>query len=180
MLNITIKGEEYFDDATQRFVTTPAVDLELEHSLAALSKWESIWEKPFLGPNDKSNAEATSYIICMTITPHVPREVYDRLTDDHITAVNNYIGAKMSATWFADEVKKGGPAEIITAEIIYYWMISLDIPLEWETRHLNRLFTLIKVCNEKNSPKKKLSQRELAERNRSLNAQRRAKLGTTG
>lgn len=180
MLTITIKGEEFFDDATQKFITTPDIVLELEHSLASVSKWESYWEKPFLGPGEKTTPETIGYVIAMTNTPDISRDVYDRLTNEQLTQINDYINAKMTATWFAETPDKSGGREVITAEIIYYWMVSLSIPLEWEHRHLNQLFTLIKVCNEKNSPKKKLSKRELAERNRQLNAQRKAQLKTSG
>lgn len=179
MLTITIPSEEYFDEATNQFVTEPEVVLELEHSLASLSKWEAMFEKPFLGPGEKTNEETIGYVIAMTLTPNVPRRVYDRLTNENLNLINDYIGAKMSATWFSDTPKKGGSTEIITAEIIYYWMIAHGIPLEWENRHLNQLFTLIRVCNSKNSSKK-MSRRELVEQRRALNARRKARLGTKG
>lgn len=179
MLTITIPSEESFDDVAQEFVTTPEVVLELEHSLFSLSKWESFWEKPFLGKGDKTTEETIGYIIAMTLTPNVPREVYDRLTNENLLQVNDYINAKMTATWFADRPSKN-TGEVITAEIVYYWMISMNIPFECEKWHFTRLLTLIQVCNEKNKPAKKESKASIAQRNRMLNAQRRAQLKTSG
>ncbi len=180
MLTLTVPGNESFDHEKNEFVTYEAVTIELEHSLAALSKWESKWEKPFLGTSDKTNEETYSYIECMSRTPGVDPEVYSRLSNENLNTLNEYLDARMTATWFA-ETKSSPPAkEIITAEIIYYWMISLTIPLECEHWNLSRLFTLIRVCNEKNNPPKKMSRSELSARNRSINEQRRANLKTTG
>lgn len=177
MLTITIPHLELFDDETSTFVNSPEVILELEHSLVSLSKWESEFEKPFLGPEEKTTEETVGYIRAMTLTPNVPPEIYKRLSNENMEQINKYIDKKMSATWFNDKAVGNAKRsrEIITAEIIYYWMIQFQIPLEWENRHLNRLFTLIKVCNNKNAPEKKMKTRDMvAERNR-LNAERNAK-----
>lgn len=183
MLTIKVPHLELFDDETETFVSTPAVELTLEHSLASLSKWESKFEKPFLGPDEKSNDEIIGYIEAMTLTPNIPPEVYRRLSNDNIEQVYKYIDAKMSATWFNEhKTTKPTRREIITAEIIYYWMIQFNIPFECEHWHLSRLFTLIKVCNQKAAPDKqpKMSQQELAAENRRLNAERKRKYNTSG
>jgi len=180
MLRITVVLDEDFDEATNEFLTSGSFDLDLEHSLVSLSKWESEFEKPFLNEKDKSPEELISYIKAMTLTKKTPEEIFQKLSKTNIDEINRYIGAKMTATWFSDKQTARPSREIITAEIIYYWMISLNIPLECENWHLNRLFTLIKVCSEKNKPTKKMGRRELASRNRELNAMRRQQLGTTG
>lgn len=179
MLKLTIKGNESFDESTNRFVKTEDVTIVLEHSLVSLSKWESIWEKPFLGPQEKSTEETLSYIQAMTITPNVPPEVYSRITQEDLELVNKLITAKMTATVIREE-SGSGRKEIITAEVIYHWMIAMQIPMECQYWHLNRLLTLIRVCNAKNAPKKKMSKSEIAAQNRALNAQRRAQIGSNG
>lgn len=182
MLTIVIPEGEFFDEATKQFVYPEETRLDLEHSLFSLSKWESIWEKPFLGPEEKSPGELLGYIKAMTLTPDIAPEVYQRLSDEHITTINDYINAKMSATWFRETKQKPGRKEVITAEIIYYWMISLNIPLEFEHRHLNQLFTLIKVCNEKNAPedKPKRSQAEMMAERKAINEARMKQYNTKG
>lgn len=179
MLRIVVLGEEMFDDQLQEFITVGDVTLELEHSLVSLSKWESKHEKPFLS-KDKTTEEIFDYIKIMTLTPDVPEEVYTKLSDKNINAINEYIDAKMTATWFNEPPGAPKARDIITAELIYYWMITFQIPFECQFWHLNRLFTLIRVCNIKQSKPKKMSRAEIAARNRELNAQRRAQLGTRG
>lgn len=180
MLTIVIPGVELFDETVQEFKTSEDFSIDLEHSLFSLSKWESEFEKPFLGKDPKTNAEVFGYIKCMTITPDVPDEVYVRLSSGNLEAVNTHMNAKMTATWFSEDKQAGPSREIITAELIYYWMIGLNIPIECQYWHLNKLFTLIRVFGVKNAPTKSLSRREINDRNRTLNEQRRAQMGTRG
>jgi hypothetical protein len=180
MLTIVVPGTEMFDDQSQEFTTRNDVTLDLEHSLVSLSKWESIHEKPFLSLKEKSTEEVLEYVKIMNLTPDVPDEVFLKLSDENITKINQYIEAKMTATWFHDAPGAPKSRDVITAELIYYWMIVFEIPFECQYWHLNRLFTLIRVCNVKQAKPKKMSRSEIASRNRALNAQRREQLGTKG
>jgi len=179
MLQIIVPGTEYYDEATETFTTVDDVVLELEHSLVSLSKWESKFEKPFLGSDDKTSEEILEYVRCMLMTKDYSLDVFQRFSAANIQEINQYIDSKQSATTFKDQ-KRYGPAEVVTAELIYYWMIAFNIPFECQYWHLNKLFALIRVCNIKNGKPQKMSRNEVAERNRQLNEQRRAKLGTSG
>ena len=181
MLTITVPGIESYDENLDQFVSIGDVTLELEHSLVSLSKWESEFEKPFLGKGEKTTEEVLSYIRCMVLTSNPPEEFLQKLSKENLEEVNAYIEQKMTATWFSEA--PGAPKtsrEVITAELIYYWMTVFHIPFECETWHLNRLFTLIRICNLKQEKPKKMSRGEIAARNRQLNAQRKAQLGTKG
>ena len=179
MLEITIPDREFFDENTSSFITIKGATLRLEHSLVSLSKWESKWNKPFLTKDEKTYDEIIDYIKCMTTTQNVNPEVYTIIDDKSVEAINSYIEAPMTATTFSDQKGKGNK-EIVTAELIYYWMIALNIPFECQKWHLNRLLTLVKVCSIKNQPPKKMSKKDLMNRNTALNNARRQKLNTKG
>jgi hypothetical protein len=180
MLKITIPAQEFWDSQNSMFVNTKEQTLELEHSLVSLSKWESKWCKPFLVNGEKTEEETLDYIKCMTLTRNVDPVIYRFLTADNHKEIRAYIDAPMTATTFPAERTSGGGREIVTSELIYYWMFSLGIPLEWEKRHLNRLITLIRVFNIKNAPPKKQSTKDIMSRNAALNAARRKQLNSRG
>ena len=180
MLKITIPAVEEWDEARQEFISTKETELCLEHSLVSISKWESKWHKHFIGNRDLTSEMLIDYIRCMTLTQNVNPEVYYAMNDDVITQIKNYIDDAQTATWFAESNEKKYSRDIITSEIVYYWMIALQIPFECQKWHLNRLLTLIRVCNEKNQPEKKMSQAEVMRRNREINEARRRTLNTRG
>lgn len=180
MLIITVPGVETYDESVDEFVSSQETILELEHSLVSLSKWESIYEKPFLGAVEKTPEEILGYIKVMIMTPEVPEEVFSRLSESNFQEIDAYINAKMTATWFSETPGAPRSRDVITSELIYYWLTVFQIPFSCETWHLNRLFTLIRICNVKQSKPEKMSRGEMAARNRELNAQRRAQLGSKG
>lgn len=183
MLRLKVVIEEGFDDDTQRFVEAQSVTLELEHSLLSLSKWESKHEVSFLSGKDKTDEQVRDYVHMMNSSGEIPPEVFSYMNAGHFEEINRYINAKMSATTFRIDSQQRNN-EIVTAELIYYWMIALGIPFECENWHLNKLLALIKVCNIKNTPKDKqkstgLTKDVIADR-RALNEQRRREMGSSG
>lgn len=181
MLQITVQlSPEGWDEKKQEFVEPKTQTLQLEHSLVSLSKWESKWCKSFLSNPEKTIDETIDYIKCMTITQNVKSEVYEHLSNANIDEVSKYIEAPMTATYFNDGKGGKGGRETITSELIYYWMISLNIPFECQKWHLNRLITLIRVCQIKSTPPKKMSRSEIMSRNAALNAARKQQLNTKG
>lgn len=179
MLQIVIVINEDYDEANSQFVNPESVTLHLEHSLVSLSKWESKWCIPFLREEEKTTEQVIDYIRMMFLGADFPEQVVEHFTAEHYTAITRYIEAKMTATWF-NEQRPAPNDEIVTAELIYYWMIALGVPFECQNWHLNRLLTLIKVCNIKNAPKSKMSRADARNRQRELNAQRRRETGSKG
>lgn len=179
MLQITVPARnDLWDEKLQEFVSIDETTLRLEHSLLSISKWESKWNKPFLHTPEKTDEEILDYIKCMTITKNVDPNIYVCLTAENIQEIVEYINAPMTATTIRDNGKSS--REMVTSELIYYWMISLNVPVEFEKWHLNRLITLIRVCSIKNQPAKKMSRSEIISRNAAVNAARRKKLNTKG
>lgn len=182
MLRIILPEREYYDNSKSEFVYLKAQTLDLEHSLISISKWESKWKKPFFSKEGKTTPEFIDYVRCMTLNPNVDSSAYYGLTREQIKRINEYIDDKMTATWFNEknEGRGGGRSQVITSELIYYWMVAYNIPFECQKWHLNRLLTLIRICEIKNAPSKKMNRKDLLARNRSLNASRKHHLGTNG
>lgn len=181
MLTITVPiSPEGWDEAKQEFVDPQHVTLQMEHSLISLSKWESKWRKPFYSKKEVSSEEMLDYIKCMTLTEGVDDDVYNHLTEKNVDEIKKYIENPMTATTFRKDNKSSANGETITSELIYYWMISSNIPFECQYWHLNRLLTLIRVCGIKNNPPKKRSKRDIMSQNAALNAARRKQLNTKG
>lgn len=177
-INIPIVDEQW-NEEKQEFIDAKEQTLCLEHSLVSLSKWESKWCKPFLS-SEKTNEEIMDYIKFMTLNKNVDPSVYNRLTSKNINQIIEYINAPMTATTFSKSTNEKRSREIVTSELIYYWMIAFNIPFECQKWHINRLITLIRVCEIKNSSPKKHSKREIMSRNAALNAARRKQLNTKG
>lgn len=180
MLTIVIEATESFNNETQKFVPFAGATLDLEHSLVSLSKWESKHQIPFLGPGKKTAIQIFDYMKAMVITPNADLEALYHCSQANINEIQAYIDSPQSATTFGMMPERKGPGEIITAELIYYWMVAFTIPWEAQHWHLNRLFALVRICNVKNSKPTKMSRQELSMRRAEINAQRRAELGTSG
>lgn len=178
MLKLQVDETTLWNEKEETFMDIPKTSLQLEHSLVSLSKWEARWHKPFLS-TERTTEETLDYVKCMIMNNNVDPNVVYALSNDNINKIKDYIKDPMTATWFT-KTNEDGEREIVTSEIIYYWMISLQIPFECQKWHLNRLLTLIRVCNEKNAPKKNMSKKEIMERNRVLNEQRKAKYRSRG
>lgn len=185
MLTIILKDREAYDEKSGEFRTIKGGKIELEHSLISISKWESKWKKPFMN-SEKTEAEILDYIKCMSISKDIDDSQVACLTNSQLEQIKAYMEDTMTATWFSDTQKQGAPKranrEIVTSELIYYWMISQNVPIEFQKWHINRLMTLIRVCMLKNSDDKsnKMPRKEIYKQNQALNAARRAKLGSKG
>lgn len=184
-IKIEVKGSELFDEKTERFIEVKPTVLILEHSLIAISKWESQFHIPFLREGDKTPEQLEYYFKCMTINQNVHPDVYKGITKSQQMEIVQYIKDPMTATTFFDMDKAAGKGrgrrpEVITSELIYYWMVSYNIPSEYEKWHLNRLLTLIQICNQYNQPPKKMGKNDIIRNNDALNAARRAAMRTRG
>lgn len=180
MLQITVPQRNYFNQDTQEFLTYPSKTLTLEHSLISISKWESKWKKPFLSTDNKTYEETIDYIKCMTLNPGVGDDAYIGLTKDIFAKINAYIDDPMTASTISGRGNHRPSRQIVTSELIYYWMISLEIPFECQKWHLNRLLMLIRICEAKNNPGKKMSKKEVYQQYRALNEARKKRTGSKG
>lgn len=180
MLEISLPAMEIYNASLNKFVDLPAQTLQLEHSLISLSKWESKWKKAFLANTPKTQEEVLDYIRCMTITRNVDPIRYQCLPTTVYDQIRQYIDDPMTATTIRDVKGKSAKREIVTSEIIYYWMVTLNIPFECQKWNLNRLITLIRVCEIKNGGGQKMPKKDIYAQNRALNAARLAKRGGKG
>lgn len=180
MIEVVIPRQEYFDEQTGAFFSEDERTLRLEHSLLSLSKWEMAYKRPFMTNGPKTRGELTDYYRFMCLERDVKREIFYSISIDDEKRIQDYINDSMTASWFPKNSQNGRSREIITNEVIYSWMVSLQIPFECEKWHLNRLMVLIRICSQDQGGGKKMSKGDILKQNRALNAARRAKLGTKG
>ena len=181
MLQLSIAAQEFFNEETQEFIQIKPVTIQMEHSLVSISKWEAKWHKPFLTEENKTDEELVDYLRCMTITQNVNPFVYYAVSNEQLKQVRAYISDPMTATTFREDKNKGkGKKQIITSEVIYYQMIALNIPMECQKWHLNRLMTLIRVVAIKNQPEKKMKAGDQIRQYSELNNMRRAAMHSKG
>lgn len=180
MLTLHVPAEVLWDPAKEEFIHTEERVIQLEHSLVSLAKWESKWKKPFLSNESKTEEEIIDYLRCMCLNEEDESYDFRYIPSSCLKEIRDYIDDSMTATTFHKPEGAGGRREIVTAEIIYYWLVALEIPFEVQYWHLNRLLTLVNVCNEKQKPARKMRRSDILANNKALNAARRARLGTTG
>lgn len=183
MLHLQIPDRDLWDPVQERFIHVQGCEVDLEHSLDSISKWESKWHIPFHDDRKEKTLEQNlDYISCMCLTPNIDPEVFRYISEENAKEISDYISDKATATWFNDPTRRSGKREIITAEIIYYWMTAYNVPESYQYWHLNKLMTLLRVCAEKNSTdkNKKIAKTNMAAQRRALNAARRKKYNTRG
>lgn len=185
MLKLELEEKELFNPQDSTFVVIPSATIQMEHSLISLSKWESKWHVPFLTKDDRTDEQTLDYFRFMTLTQNVNPDIYLGFDNKIRSKIIAYIDEPMTATTFTDRRNpQGQKKEIITAEIIYYWMIAYNIPFECQKWHLNKLLTLIRVCSIKNDTgkdkKNKMNRKDLNNYNRALNEARKKKFNTSG
>lgn len=179
MLRINVPEIELFNSETEEITTIKPFLLSLEHSLVSVAKWEAKWHKAFLERNEKTDEELRDYIRCMTLTQNVNPEFYDYIPRDIVETIERYIDDPMTATTIRDKRNKPAGHQIVTNELIYWWMIQLNIPFECQKWHLNHLLTLIKVCEAKSNPTK-MNRKDIYSQNAKLNAMRRKTMKSRG
>ena len=179
-ITVTIPDKEFFDQANNRFLTIRGRSLTFEHSLLSITKWESKWHKPYLSKTEKTREEAIDYLRCMCLDKIDDPNIFMAIDADAMKEISLYIEDPMTATTFREDHKRQS-REIITNEIVYYWMTELNIPFDpCQKWHFNRLMTLIRVASIKKQPPKKMGKKEWAAQRSAINAQRRAKYNSKG
>ena len=148
----------------------------MEHSLIALSKWESQFQKPYIGNEQLSVAERIYYYECMVLNGVKPE--WDLLEEKHITLMENYMNNPMTATVIQKD--GGGDGSYITSELLYAYMAIAGLDKTCEEWHLNRLIMTLNVISELQAEKKPMPEREIMNRQAQLNEERKRKLNSKG
>lgn len=183
MYELVIPGQDLWDEEHERFVVVEPYTLTLRHTLLSLYEWEGRWKIPLLDNKRKKTWEQRlDYIKCMTENAAlVPDKVWIAIGPAQMKEVESYLSDRRTATTFAERKNLPGGSKFVTAELIYYWMSTFNIPYypcqEW---NLNRLLTLIKIASEEQKGPQKQSRADVYANNRALNEARKKALGTKG
>ena len=177
-----IEAKELFDDRLNEFRQVKAQDVTLEHSLISISKWESKWHKPFLDSSIKTRSldESYDYIRMMSLDPNVNPDFVYAMTTKQMKELEIYITDPMTATtikYYKNEKRPN--RELVTSELIYFWMTAYQIPFTCEKWHINRLMKLIELCAVKNDPEatKGMAKNDILRSNYNTIMSNRAKMG---
>lgn len=179
MLEITVPENEIYNSTTNTFVTVPSCVITLEHSLISVAKWESKWRIPYLSAKKRTGRQELDYIRCMAVGPVKDKHVFEVLSAENISQIREYIDEPMTATTFTKS-ERPASKDVVTSEVLYCRMFANNIPMECQKWHLNRLLTLIRVCDASAGPRQKMTKRQTATRYAEQNALRRAKYNTRG
>lgn len=183
MLEVTIPEQhyEFLNENTNEFIYIDVKEttLSLEHSLISIRKWEEKWKKAFLEQEELSVEESRDYVRCMTLNSKVDNKIYNYIPDTVMVKIVEYMRDPMSATVIS-VVKPETKKEVVTAEVVYAWLVNLGIPFEVEKWHINKLLKLIQVLNIKNGTNKPLDAKTAAAQRRAINKVNRAKYHSKG
>lgn len=179
MLEFELKETEFWDPVLEEFVVVEPQTLELEHSLYSISKWEEKTKKPFLTADEKTLDDLILYVQCMALPKKIDSTVARLVLTKHSQEFQQYLEDPMTATTFHEDNSRHN-REIVTAELVYYWMTAAQIPFETQYWHINKLMTLIRIAGIKSQPPKKMGKHGTMKSNAAINAARRAKLGSAG
>lgn len=170
--------DEHFE-----YIRHPKTKITLLHSLVSLSLWESKWHTEYFSNTKKTLEQTIDYIRCMTQETDIEPDVYKTIamSNSILDEIANYIDDPMTATKITDNRKnKPNRNEYITSEIIYWSMIQHGIPVEFERWHINRLLTLINVCNAKSNGGGKMKKKDILANYAKMNERNRAKYNSKG
>lgn len=155
------------------------VEVEFEHSLLALSKWESKHQTPFLSSAPKEQLQLFEYFECMIVTPGVDPNIVYAIAPEDLVLLEQYLEYKPTAS-SVPRTQVRNNNEITTSELIYYWMVALKIPFVAESWNIHRLLMLVEIANFKQQPAKKQSTAEAVSKWKEQNAKNKARFGTDG
>lgn len=183
MLTLEVPQIDLFNNITEEFIYIEATTLKFENSLVSISKWESKWHKPFPGYQPKNVAMANNivftnedfidYIRCMCITPVKDTRIFANMPTECLIQIKEYMEDPMTASVIKQDKKGKLSHQIVTNELVYFWMSSYQIPFDAAKWHINRLLTLINIAAAENAPKGKQSKSDIAAYHRAVNAARR-------
>lgn len=176
MITVNVKDREiYFEDRNE-FHTIEGGEFHLEHSLHSITKWETKYLKSFV-MTEKTTEELMDYFSMMNLDESRYLDPLG-LTNDQIQKIVEYIEKPKTAQTFKEDNsqnKAGASKEIVTSDLVYYWMSALQLPFECQYWNFDRLIALIRLASIKNAPEKKETKAEALKRTRATNLAMRAK-----
>lgn len=157
------------------------VVLRFEHSLLSLSKWESEFKVPFMTTRTKTPTEMFRYFECMLVPPEDDPSLVILLKPEDLETLSNYINESRTASSVPEDGKKQYDNEIVTSELIYFWLTAMRIPFHpTETWHVSRIVMLVQITGYKQQPAKRRRPREVMSDMIKENERRKKLFNTSG